>query len=205
MSILVNLTLWKVLPMSDQGQPDGGIYVYVISGEHGRFKIGASDYPPRRLRELQTGSPFKLNLEFVGATEGFAYKIEAEAHFMLHQHRVEGEWFVVPLEVATSAVMAAAYRLGHTVKPIDPDQVPWPSAPTSAPRVVRSRDVPMWGQWTTFGLAMVAFFAVILKTDHFLTALISAMIVLGLSMSAMKLLIRQGVITVPQAGATPTS
>jgi hypothetical protein len=155
---------------------------------------------------LQTGSPFKLKLEFVGATEGFAYKIEAEAHFMLHQHRVEGEWFVVPLEAATSAVMAAAYRLGHTIKPIDPDQIPpWPSTRIGAPRVVSRRDIPMWGQWTTFGLAMAAFFAVILKTDHFLTAFIAAMITVGLSFSAMKFLIRQGVVTVPAAGATPTN
>lgn len=44
-------------------------YVYVISGEHGRQKIGVSDEPRRRLAELQTGSPFALKFEFVGEVE----------------------------------------------------------------------------------------------------------------------------------------
>ena len=100
-----------------------GTFVYVISGDHGRHKIGVSDNPQQRLRELQTGSPFPLRLEFVGQTEGEAFAIEGDAHFMLHQHRQAGEWFMVPAEMAIAAVLAAARRLGHQLKPVDPAQI----------------------------------------------------------------------------------
>jgi predicted GIY-YIG superfamily endonuclease len=32
-------------------------FVYVISGDHGRQKIGSSDNPRQRIKDLQTGSP----------------------------------------------------------------------------------------------------------------------------------------------------
>ena len=97
-------------------------FVYVISGEHGRQKIGCSNHPKQRIRELQTGSPYPLKFEFVGeAVDDVGGQIEVEAHFMLAQHRAEGEWFVVPPDVAVTAVMAAAHRLGHRIRPVDPD------------------------------------------------------------------------------------
>lgn len=95
-------------------------FVYVVSGDHGRQKIGCSDNPRQRIKELQTGSPFPLKFEFIGEAEnGSGGQIEVEAHFMLAQHRAEGEWFVVPSDVAVTAVMAAAHRLGYRCKPVD--------------------------------------------------------------------------------------
>jgi len=105
-------------------------YVYVISGDHGRQKIGISDNPRQRLKDLQTGSPYALKFEFVGETEnGAAGQIEVEAHFLLNQHKAPGgeEWFVVPPDVAITAVMAAAHRLGYRCKPVDADAVAPPS------------------------------------------------------------------------------
>ncbi|WP_407146239.1 GIY-YIG nuclease family protein [Bradyrhizobium sp. ORS 86] len=100
-------------------------FVYVISGDHGRQKIGVSDDPRKRIRELQTGSPFLLHFVFIGVTEGTAYDIEGEAHFLLDRHKAPGgdEWFVVPPEVAIAAVMACAHRLGHRLKPIDAEDI----------------------------------------------------------------------------------
>lgn len=101
-------------------------YVYVISGEHGRQKIGSSDDPWQRIKNLQTGSPFPLKFEFIGETEnGGGGAVEVEAHFMLNQHKAQGgdEWFVVPPDVAITAVMAAAHRLGYRCKPVDPDAI----------------------------------------------------------------------------------
>jgi hypothetical protein len=99
-------------------------FVYVISGDHGRQKIGSSDNPRQRIKDLQTGSPFPLKFEFIGETENLGGgAIEVEAHFMLNQHRAEGEWFVVPSDVAITAVMAAAHRLGYRCKPVDIDSV----------------------------------------------------------------------------------
>ncbi len=118
-------------------------YVYVISGEHGRQKIGVSDEPRRRLAELQTGSPFPLKFEFVGEVEnGGAGPVEVETHFMLSQHKAPGgdEWFVVPPDVAITAVMATAHRLGYRIKPVDPD---------ASGRAPISLGSPSWHHWMT--------------------------------------------------------
>lgn len=101
-------------------------FVYVISGDHGRQKIGITDDPRRRIKDLQTGSPYALRFEFLGETEDRgAGPIEVEAHFMLAEHKAPGgdEWFVVPPDVAITAVMAAAHRIGYRLKPVDPDAV----------------------------------------------------------------------------------
>ena len=114
-------------------------FVYVISGDHGRQKIGCSNDPKQRIRELQTGSPYPLKFEFVGeAVDDVGGQIEVEAHFMLAQHRAEGEWFVVPPDVAVTAVMAASHRLGYRIKPVDPDAV-----------AQKSYDIgrPSWHKW----------------------------------------------------------
>lgn len=101
-------------------------FVYVISGEHGRQKIGSSDDPAQRIRSLQTGSPYPLKFEFIGEVEnGAGGQVEVEAHFTLHEHKSPGgdEWFVVPSDVAITAVMAAAHRLGYRIKPVDADAI----------------------------------------------------------------------------------
>jgi T5orf172 domain len=101
-------------------------FVYVISGDHGRQKIGSSDDPAQRIRSLQTGSPFPLKFEFIGEVEdGAAGPVEVAAQFSLNAHKAPGgdEWFVVPPDVAIAAVIGAGHRLGHRVKPVDPDEV----------------------------------------------------------------------------------
>ncbi|MBR0693678.1 GIY-YIG nuclease family protein [Bradyrhizobium lablabi] len=101
-------------------------FIYVISGDHGRQKIGITDNPAQRIKDLQTGSPFPLKFEFVGETiDNVAGPIEVEAHFMLNQYKSPGgdEWFTVPPDVAITAVMAAAHRLGYRVKPVDADAI----------------------------------------------------------------------------------
>jgi hypothetical protein len=156
-------------------------YVYVISGEHGRQKIGVSDNPRQRIKELQTGSPFPLNFEFVGEAEnGNAGAIEVEAHFTLNQHKAPGgdEWFVVPPDVAVTAVMAAAHRLGYRLKPVDPDGISgnaavMPGAP--------------WEKWIKVAVALVALYPIwsliaMLEADRItlLGFAISAAILVGL-------------------------
>lgn len=136
-----------------------GIFVYVISGDHGRQKIGVSDDPLQRIRDLQTGSPFPLKFEFIGRTDGTGFDVEGEAHFMLHQHRQVGEWFVVPPEMAIAAVMAAARRLGHSLKPVDPDNLP--------SRSVGPIGVPTWQKWVKVAVAVAAFYPMILLILRF--------------------------------------
>jgi len=101
-------------------------FVYVISGDHGRQKIGSSDDPARRIKELQTGSPYALRFEFIGQCEaGSGGQIEVGAHYALNQHKSPGgdEWFAVPPDIAMTAVMASAHRLGYRVVPVDPSAI----------------------------------------------------------------------------------
>lgn len=72
--------------------------MYIIqSHTTGAFKVGRSSDPERRLRELQTGSPYKLKLILVLRDEGHR---EKALHDRLSGYRsqgtYQGEWFVEP-------------------------------------------------------------------------------------------------------------
>lgn len=130
-------------------------YVYVISGDHGRQKIGSSDNPQQRILDLQTGSPYKLRFEFVGETEdGGGGAVEVKAQFMLHEHKAPGgdEWFVVPPDVAITAVMAAAHQVGYRLTPVDIKAVT-----EKRYQFGRVRTPPAWV--TLFTLPLLAAFA----------------------------------------------
>lgn len=152
-----------------------GRFIYVISGDHGRQKIGVTDDPQQRIRDLQTGSPFPLTFEFLGITNDTAYAIESEVHFLLARHRQSGEWFAIAPEMAIAAVMATARRLGHSIKPVDPDNLP--------AAAIKARDVQISTEtsWKLFGVCLLLFFALLALTDHFLTALIVSLSVAKLS------------------------
>lgn len=70
-------------------------YVYFISDGHGHIKIGKADDVFVRLRELQTGNPYKLKviLSVVLKSMKDAYDLELELHKMFSEDRLEGEWF----------------------------------------------------------------------------------------------------------------
>lgn len=74
---------------------------------------------------------------------------------------------MVPPDVAITAVMAAAHRLGYRCKPVDIDQVKAKIYQVGAPK---------WAEWTGFALYLIVFFAVLETTDHFVTALIAALL-----------------------------
>lgn len=66
--------------------------LYLISHPHGYIKIGVSSNPIRRLSELQSGSPYELDI--IGFA-GFSDPEQAEKalHSEFESHRVRGEWF----------------------------------------------------------------------------------------------------------------
>jgi hypothetical protein len=53
-------------------------------------KIGVSSDPNSRLKELQTGNPFKLK---IAATIPGHFATEKELHNIFERFRMEGEWF----------------------------------------------------------------------------------------------------------------
>jgi hypothetical protein len=75
------------------------MYVYFITAlrqqELKRIKIGSSSNPEKRLRRLQTGSPYKLTL--LGTVKckspAHARSIEKYAHNIFYKQRRNGEWF----------------------------------------------------------------------------------------------------------------
>lgn len=68
-------------------------YVYLIrAGRTHLYKIGKSNDPQGRLQSLQTASPHKLKLLHVFRADNAAAAEEA-LHGLLHDRRLEGEWF----------------------------------------------------------------------------------------------------------------
>lgn len=64
-------------------------YVYFIEGQ-GLVKIGSALNPPKRLQELQTGSPVRLKL--IGFYPGGKER-ERVLHNQFSSCRIHGEWF----------------------------------------------------------------------------------------------------------------
>lgn len=70
-------------------------HVYIIrQGTTRFFKIGVSNNPQNRLKNLQTGNPHQLKLVFSVPCHGIsAYKAERIIHTYLHRDQVKNEWF----------------------------------------------------------------------------------------------------------------
>lgn len=74
--------------------------VYLIQSlEEGYYKIGVSQNPKKRIKQLQTGNSAELKLIGSYSSE-YAHKIEKALH-NFHSHcKKEGEWFNIPLTEA---------------------------------------------------------------------------------------------------------
>jgi predicted GIY-YIG superfamily endonuclease len=90
------------------------IFIYVIAAdEQGPVKIGFSNDPNRRLKELQTGYPKPLTLwhqqEF---SPKQAKLMEQMIHKTLKYRRSHGEWFKLSVEQAIAEVEFHLIRYG---------------------------------------------------------------------------------------------
>lgn len=63
---------------------------FIRAVESGKIKIGESDNPVARIKQLKTGSPEKL--EILGVISGGRYR-EKDLHKKFKQYQVRGEWF----------------------------------------------------------------------------------------------------------------
>lgn len=75
----------------------GGFVYFIGSPRGGPVKIGFSTAPRRRLGELQTASPVRL--EILGLVSG-TRETEQEFHLRFAPHRLNGEWFAPCAEIA---------------------------------------------------------------------------------------------------------
>lgn len=81
---------------------------FIRACRSGLVKIGCASNPVARLKELQTGSPEKL--ELVGVIPDAGQAGERELHELLAPYRSHGEWFKPSeyLDAAISACRAAS-------------------------------------------------------------------------------------------------
>jgi hypothetical protein len=87
-------------------------FIYVISSG-AAVKIGYSEDPSRRLRQLQTGHERKVELahqEPVPAEQ--ASKLERLVHEANRHHRIQGEWFDLSIDDAKLEIEYALIRFG---------------------------------------------------------------------------------------------
>lgn len=84
-------------------------FVYVIGREQGPVKVGISHNPHARVRELQTGCPFKAELLHFQPlpTREWARQIEGDFHAVYDNCRLYGEWFDIEAELAIDGVETA--------------------------------------------------------------------------------------------------
>lgn len=70
-------------------------YVYFMEDGYGHVKIGVSNDPEKRLKQCQTGNPYKLIITRVEPYESSkeAYKRENELHNTFKDFNTHGEWF----------------------------------------------------------------------------------------------------------------
>lgn len=67
------------------------MHLYLIqSDKTGSIKIGRSDHPQIRLKQLQTGAAFELKL--LAIIDGAGH-LEKQIHKQLKEYRLQGEWF----------------------------------------------------------------------------------------------------------------
>lgn len=76
------------------GAPERVTYVYLMRAENGRYKIGISVDPEKRLADLRDGSAVDIELVHYFAAEDAA-GIERVLHREYETKRVRGEWFAL--------------------------------------------------------------------------------------------------------------
>jgi hypothetical protein len=91
------------IPRPEEAAQDGFVY-FVRARDSLNVKIGYSKDPVKRVKGLQTGCPFKLDLEqaFFCTT---AFQTEQYLHEELDDHHVAGEWFKLTKEQVMSAFL----------------------------------------------------------------------------------------------------
>lgn len=70
-------------------------YLYVIKDSENKRKLGFSRDPDRRVKELQTGNPLELTVEYRLPIR-VRNRAEKNLHDLFPADRIRGEWFKIP-------------------------------------------------------------------------------------------------------------
>lgn len=95
------LSILNLISSMDVSELDPERFVYVARESiSGRYKIGISKDPERRVKELNIGNPEELELvHFYKATES-GYKSESLAHALFEKERLRSEWFDSSIDIS---------------------------------------------------------------------------------------------------------
>ena len=86
-------------------------YIYIIGSKDPPYKIGISRDPNQRLRSLQTGHPYPLQIHSLKQTDITETKyLEKMIHNNLKFYKTKGEWFQIELKDAILEVEYAVMR-----------------------------------------------------------------------------------------------
>ena len=86
-------------------------YIYVIGGTEKPYKIGITNNLKRRLKDIQTGHPFKLHVHYSEEIPMEQVRlIEQNIHNTIRHKKTHGEWFDISLEDAIAEVKHARIR-----------------------------------------------------------------------------------------------
>lgn len=86
-------------------------YIYVIGEQCPPYKIGITNNPDRRLKNLQTGHPKKLTIHYTESIpENKVKELEQIIHKTIGHKRLVGEWFDIQLSEAIAEVKYARIR-----------------------------------------------------------------------------------------------
>lgn len=121
--------------------PGGTIYAIGAVGTSW-VKIGCTTGPViKRLQTLQTGQPFPLQVLAAIPVETDAHRIERQVHAFLEAERRRGEWFDVPMDMATreALIVRAVAYLAAQEAPQDRGEMEQTIGRTLGERVMLSR------------------------------------------------------------------
>jgi predicted GIY-YIG superfamily endonuclease len=98
--------LYNQQSLNKKVKPQKGRYVYLLHSGKNLYKIGIANIVEKRIQELQTGSPYKIQLVAKKLHEN-AITAEAKLHkaFSKYQEGLTGEWFNFPQHVVETEVL----------------------------------------------------------------------------------------------------
>jgi len=86
-------------------------FIYVIGGTEKPYKIGITNNPTIRLKNLQTGHPSKLRIHHIEPIPDDQVRLlEQTIHKTIKHKKTHGEWFDIDLEQAIAEVKYARIR-----------------------------------------------------------------------------------------------
>lgn len=84
------------------------LFLYAArAGNTDQVKIGVTNNPNKRLKQVQTDCPYRVRFVFLQEWEG-AWGVERRIHAMIGSRRGIGEWFTLPSDDEIHGLFAAA-------------------------------------------------------------------------------------------------